>query len=131
MAKDSAANVEQAVDPASVEWETISTSLGDEWDFERDGALIAHFVGLVEKETNKIESGKATAVQFAPINDPDRVVFVWASADLQMFTGGDSADLIRVGDLVKIQFLGRDQFTGADGSPRQIKRYRVQAAKRG
>lgn len=117
-------------DPEGTEWEDIGKGLGDEWDFEQDGTLIAHFIGSKEVETTKIESGKATALQFAPINEPDAIVFVWASSELSMFVTGED-DRIRVGDLVKIQFLGIDQFKGADGKPRQIKRYRVQAAKRG
>lgn len=110
------------------EWETIGGSLGTEWNFERDGTLVGNFLGIVDKETNKVESGHAAAIQFAPEGDPDNVVFIWASSELSMFTGGEGSDLVRVGDRVRITFLGRDQFTG-DRGPQQIKRYRVQAAK--
>lgn len=135
MATDTASQKRQSIpEPDGVEWENLpGGGLGDEWDFERDGTLIGHFIGTQDVETQKVESGHATAVQFAPINEPDALVFVWASSELSQFTATDEHDmpLVAVGSLVKIQYLGRDNFTGADGKPRQIKRYRVQSAKRG
>lgn len=109
------------------EWETIPTGgLGDEWDFDRDGVLIGNYLGSREVETEKIESGKATAHLFAPVTDPDRIVFVWESAEIATAFSGD---LIRVGDKVRVTFLGIRQFTGKKG-PQQIKQYKVEAAKR-
>lgn len=127
-----ATDTKQADPLDGIEWENLpGGSLGDEWDFERDGALIAHFVGMQDVETQKVESGHATALQFAPVNDPDRIVFVWQSSELSQFSEGDDGfPLVRTGDIVKIQYLGRDQFSGTDGKPRQIKRYRVQVGKR-
>lgn len=128
MAPDKASRPDASADvPDGTTWETLpGGSMGDEWDFERDGTLIGHFVGLKTVETQKVESGEATAILIAPLTTPDREVFVWASKELDALTG----DLVRVGDLVKIDFLGRDQFTDKDGKPRQIKRYKVQAAAR-
>lgn len=112
------------------EWETVNTgSLGSEWDFDRDGALVGHFLGLRTIETTKTASGSATALQFAQATHPDNIVFVWESADLSVFS--DTESIIRVGDLVRITYLGRRQFTAADGTPRQIKQYRVQLPKVG
>lgn len=113
-----------------VDWETVNTgSLGNEWDFERDGPLVGNFLGSRVIETTKTQSGEATALQFAPAANPDDIVFVWESADLGIFSEDDS--IIRVGDLVRIAYLGRRQFTAADGTPRQIKQYRVQMPKLG
>lgn len=110
------------------EWETIPTgSLGEEWDFERNGALVGNFIGSREVETQKIESGRATAYQFAPVADPDAIVFVWGSAEIE---AAFTSDLIRVGDKVRITYLGERAFTAADGKPRRIKQYKVEAAKR-
>lgn len=108
------------------EWETISTSIGEEWDFEQDGVLVGHFLGTKTVESTKVDSGEATAIQFAPLDNPDHVVFIWQSADLMMFSNDDR---IRTGDLCKINFLGRRTFTGKDNKPRQIKNYSVQVAK--
>lgn len=112
----------------NADWETVNTgSLGNEWDFERDGPLVGHFLGSRVIETTKTQSGEATALQFAPVANPDDIVFIWESADLGIFSDTDS--IIRVGDLVRIAYLGRRQFTAADGTPRQIKQYRVQMPK--
>jgi hypothetical protein len=115
------------------EWETIPTgSLGNEWDFDRDGALIGNYLGSRTVETAKLESGEATAHLFAPIGDPESVVFLWESADLAgaFRVDGDGTSLIRVGDKVRVTFLGERAFTAANGQPRRIKQYRVEAAKR-
>lgn len=120
MAKDAAATAETPID----EWDTVNTgSIGEEWDFERDGPLTGNFLGLRTVETQKVESGEAIAIQFAPISDPDSVVFIWMSADLAAFEDGG---MFAIGDRVRITYLGRKQFTGADGKPRQLKQYRVQ-----
>jgi hypothetical protein len=110
-----------------VAWETIPTgSLGEEWNFEHDGPLIGNYIGSRKVETTKIESGEATAHQFAPLDRPDDLVFVWESKDLEALSG----DLIRVGDLLRITFLGERAFTSADGQPRRIKTYKIEAAPR-
>ncbi len=111
----------------SDEWETIGGSLGTEWDFERDGALVGHYIGAQTVETRKLESGKATAHRFAYIDDPERIVFVWESADLRTAFGG--TDAVALGDKVRITYHGERAFTADDGSPRRIKQYRVQRAK--
>lgn len=114
------------------EWETINTgSIGEEWSFH-DGPLIGHYLGARTVETPKLESGTATAHQFAPIDRPESIVFLWESADLAgaFAVGDDGTSLIRVGDKIRVTFLGERAFTSADGQPRRIKQYRVEAAKR-
>lgn len=109
------------------EWETIPTgSLGEEWDFEHDGPLIGHYLGSRTVETRKLESGEATAHLFAPVRDPESVVFLWESADLR---GAFDGDKIRMGDKVRVTYLGERAFTADNGQPRRIKQYRVEAAK--
>lgn len=116
-----------------IEWETIpSGSLGEEWDFSHAGPLVGQYIGSREVETQKIESGSATAHQFAPLDAPESIVFLWESADLAgaFHVAEDGTTLIRVGDIVRVTFLGERAFTSADGQPRRIKQYRVEAAKR-
>lgn len=127
MAKDTGTVAAPASADTGDEWETVNTgSIGEEWDFERDGPLTGNFLGLRTVETTKVESGEATAIQFAPISAPDEIVFVWMSADLKAF---EDSDMFAVGDRVRISYLGRKQFTGEDGKPRQLKQYRVQVPK--
>jgi hypothetical protein len=110
-------------------WDTLNSgSIGTEWDFERETVLTGHFLGLRTVETTKIESGTATAIQIAPLDSPDDIFFVWLSADLKAFEmDNDGTALVRQGDLVRITYLGRKSFVGADGKPRQIKQYKVQS----
>lgn len=119
------------VNPEGIEWETLTLGLGDSWDFEHYGPMTGHFLGtttrpVADKETGEIRS--TNVHQFAEYSDPDRVVFVWGSSQLDdAFT----SDLIKQGDLVQIVFLGIDQFTDKEsGKPRVIKRYKVRLAKR-
>lgn len=128
MAKDTKPAATSNATDDSDEWERIPTGNidGDEWDFDK-GPLIGHFLGSTTVETDKVESGQATAYMFASPDDPNDVHFVWAS---QQLTAAFGSDLIRQGDKVRISFLGYDQFTGKDGKPRQVKRFRVDGAKR-
>lgn len=119
---------------AATEWETVNANLGKEWDFERDGALTGHFLGTATVETDKVESGVATAYRFSPQGDPESLVFIWGSSEIvgafsRMIPDTDQP-IIAIGDLVRIKYLGRDAFTGAKG-PQQIKRYAVQIPKAG
>lgn len=128
MAKDTAPQAEE-----DIQWDHIPTGLGREWDFERDGALVGNYLGERRVETTKVESGEAFALEFALRSDPTDMVLVWKSSELASAFDKDMATgttLIAIGDLVRITALGRDNFTGADGKPRQIKRYKVEAAKR-
>lgn len=133
MAKDAVtapANSSTDFDPS--EWETLQAGLGREWDFDRDGMLVGNFLGTATVETRKVDSGEATAYLFS-VGGED--VFVWGSSEIvNVFDrkAPDSDDpIIAVGDRVAIEFLGRDQFTGDDGKPRQIKRYKVRIPKAG
>lgn len=114
------------------EWEAIPTgSLGEEWNFDH-GPLIGFYLGSRTVQTPKVESGEATAHQFAPTDDANAIIFLWESADLAgaFKVDGDGTSLIRVGDKVRVSYLGERAFTAADGKPRRIKQYRVEAAKR-
>jgi len=109
------------------EWEDIRLGLGDEWDFEALGPLTGNFLGST---TQMVDDREQTVYQFAPMDEPERVVFVWGSNQLDLAFAADpnGNPLIHVGDKVRIIFLGRQQFTSDEG-PRQVKRYRVQVAK--
>lgn len=112
--------------PEGTEWETIPTgSLGNEWSFH-DGPLVGHYLGSRVVETTKVDSGEAVAHQFAPLDNPDDIVFLWESHDLSALSG----EMIRVGDLIRVSFLGERAFTSKDGQPRRIKQYKIEAAKR-
>lgn len=117
--------------PEGVEWETLTLGLGDAWDFEHYGPMTGHFLGTTTRdvEDKKTHEIRPTNVhQFAEYADPDRVVFIWGSTQLD---DAFASDLIRQGDLVQIIFLGIDQFTDKEtGEPRVIKRYKVRLAKR-
>lgn len=124
-----AKNEAEAVAPEQDEWDEIRIGLGEEWDFDQDGPLTGHFLGSTTQEIEDKRTGEMRVVnvhQFAPVGDPDAVVFLWGSSQLD---AAMASDLVRQGDKMRITFLGIDQFTSDDG-PRQIKRYRVQAAKR-
>lgn len=112
---------------ADDEWETISTGLGKELELAEGAHWIGFYVEKVEVElpeetAAKMDRKTATAHIFADLIGEQR--FAWASHEL------DTA-LVNVerGEKVRVTFLGRDSFTGADG-PRQIKRYKVERAKR-
>lgn len=102
-------------------WEELRTGLGREWDFERDGALTGYWTGISEVPVEAADRKTAKALTFATIPDGE-VVFVWSSYELD-----NALEQAGVGDKLRIQFLGRDSFTGDDG-PRQVKRYKVQRA---
>lgn len=109
--------------PAEPTFRDIRIGLGEEWNFEHEGPLTGHYLGQAAQD---IDGRNQNVYQFAPLDNPDEVVFVWGSDQLdRAFASGD----IRMGSLMRITFLGRDQFTDRDsGQPRQVKRYRVQVA---
>lgn len=120
-----------AQEPDSTEWETVQIGLGREWDFTRDGALVGNYLGSSVVETQKVESGEATAYRFAVTGEE---VFVWGSSEIvsafsRMIPGTDDP-IIAIGDKVRVEYLGRDSFTDANG-PKQIKRYRIAIPKAG
>lgn len=116
----------------SDDWETVATGLGREWDFDRDGALIGNFLGVQVVETTKVDSGEASAYLFRSNAGED--VFVWGSSEIEKAFARTIPDtdtpIIAIGDRVRVEFLGRESFTGAKG-PQQIKRFRVQIPKAG
>lgn len=110
----------------SLEWETLRPGLGEEWDFDRRGPLVGTYEGptTVPLQPSPADPRtETTAYEFTVHPDGERV-FVWASYELaQALTEAG------VGDLLRVELLGRSQFVGPDG-PRTVKRYRVQRAKR-
>lgn len=120
-----------ADDNDDIQWEDIRSGLGESWDLTKDGPLTGYYLGSQEQEIQDKQTGelrKTLAHQFAPHEQPDAVVFVWGSAQLDKALTGE---LIAVGDLVRLTFLGVDQYTDkVTGAPRMVKRYRVQAQKR-
>lgn len=113
--------------PDTGKWETVGGSLGEEWDFV-NGPLIGNYLGHKTVETEKVDSGEATAYQFALASDPESVVFVWGSyAITDAFADG----AIKLGDLVKITAQGTREFSAVNektgkNEPRIVKQYRVQ-----
>lgn len=110
------------------EWEEIRTGLGTEWDFV-NGPLVGNYVGTTTQDIEDKRTQETRVVnvyQFAPEDDPSSLVFVWGSSELDAAMADDR---IRIGDRMRIIFLGIEQFAGDDG-PRQIKRYRVQYSNR-
>lgn len=111
---------------AEEEWEDVRTGLGREHDFDREDTLTAIFVGAetVElKEEREDGSKEARAFIFA---DPEtgEQLFIWSSHEL-----GEALAQVAAGDKVRIRYLGRESFTGGKG-PQQVKRYKVQRARR-
>lgn len=121
----------QSNGPSTDEWETINLGLGEAWDLERNGPLEGHFLGTTTTEITDRRTGekrRTNVHQFAPRNDPEAVVFVWGGAQLD---AAFASDLVRQGDLLRVTFLGIDQYTDKDtGEPRTVKRYRLQMGKR-
>lgn len=112
-----------AAEPVDEEagWETLRTGLGREWDFDKEGPLVGHWVGIEEVPVEASDRKTARAHTFAVIPTGE-MVFVWSSYELEA-----ALEQAGTGDKLRIQFLGRDSFTGDDG-PRQVKRFKVQRA---
>lgn len=114
------------------EWEDVRVGLGRGWDFAKDGELMGLYLGPNEVQLKEpiiqddgTERHTAVAHQFGLTDGSGEIVFVWTSYEL------DQA-LTEVGtnDKVKVMELPRESFTTSDGKPRQVRRYRVQRAKR-
>jgi len=110
------------------EWEDVSVGLGTEWDFEKRGILTGYYMGPKEiplPEKAREKTGRETAMvhEFAE-KETGEAVFIWDSYQLALAMTEPG-----VGDLVRVEFQGRDSFTGDDG-PRQVKRYKVSMKKR-
>jgi hypothetical protein len=115
------------------EWETVSTGLGREWDFNAGGAMIGVYLGSqsVDIPKEKQQTGPdgklretATGYQFALVDGSNEQVFLWESHELS-----SALSEVGEGEKIRVSFLGFEQFKGKDDSPRQVKRYQVQRAK--
>ena len=124
-----AQDVAVATDQPEYDWVTVDTGLGKEWDFERNPTMVGVYTGAREQQTkdpqNPGTKRKSTAHLFTTAEGED--VFLWESAALSQAFAPDSEAPVMIGDLVRITFTGRENFTGEKG-PQQIKRYRVQRA---
>lgn len=110
-------------------WETINVGLGDQWDFKK-GPMIGYYLGSELRAIPDLESPSKTrdtnAYRFASYNNPDEIVFIWGSATIDDAMGHEE-NYPRIGQLVRIAFLGEESFTDkATGKPRRIKRYNIQ-----
>jgi hypothetical protein len=132
MAKTPATDVPATPTNDADEWETVSTGLGREHNVEEDGPMTGNYLGSREvpieryNDDGVLENVETRAYQFAPDEDPSDVVFVWESAEIR---SAFESDAIAIGDRVRIRFLGRENFTGKNNKPQQIKRYKVERAK--
>ncbi len=131
--------VQSAVDvyDDDIAWQNVSAGFGDQWDFEIDGPLIGHYIGSTETEVSDNNSPDPNAKrtswvhQFAPVSDPDTVVFVWGSYSLDAAFRGFDQDgnaLIPLGTLVRVVYRGKKEMKGKGG--RTVNVYTVQVAGR-
>lgn len=120
-----------AVAGAEDEWEDVRVGLGRGWDFGKDGELTALYIGPMEvelkepiKQDDGTERNTAKAHQFGLIDGSGEIVFLWDSYEL-----GNALTEVGTNDKVKVMELPRESFT-SDSGPRQVRRFRVQRAKR-
>lgn len=109
------------------EWETISTGIGEEIPLAEGQSFVGNYLGTTSKELKDpdTESGvrDQSVHQFAPLNDPNEVLFLWGSYELDA-----GLSKVQQGSKVKVTFTGYGRFN-SDAGPRQIKHYKVQVAK--
>lgn len=128
MAKDETTPVDD-----TDEWDEVTVGLGRGWDFDKEGPLVGIYQGvrevpIAEDKQQKNEDGtmRTTAIaHLFALPSSGELVFVWGSYSLdEAFTE------IGFDDKVKIEFQGYENFSGSDGKPRQVKRFRVHKAKK-
>lgn len=104
------------------DWEEISTGIGEEWDFDKNGQLIGTYKGteFVDIPVEKQRDGRTRAMtyQFETAAD-GATVFLWESYQLT-----EAMKEVSEGELCRIQFDGYKKFDGSDG-PRQVKQFKV------
>lgn len=103
-------------------WEDVSVGLGTEHNPEEKGPLVGIYqrtdqVDVTDKQTNEV---RPTNAHIFDINGEQ--MFVWGSYNLDL-----AIQEISTGQKVRIEFKGRNNFTG-DNGPQQVKNYRVQVA---
>lgn len=112
------------------EWEDIQVGLGRGWDFDKDGDLTGLYLGVNEvpiKEENRRgddDRETAKAHSFGLVDGSGEIVFVWGSYEMDL-----AMTEVGVDDKVRVHLIGVEQFS-SDSGPRQVKRYRVQKAKK-
>lgn len=107
------------------QWEDVRTGLGDEWPIE-DRPLDGNFLGMSTKELTGADGKERvqSIYQFAPMDAPDTIVFLWGSYQLD-----EAFREIERGTRCRVTFNGIRQFKDDKGGPRQVKNYRVQIAR--
>lgn len=114
----------EAADAAAAdEWEDVQIGLGREWDFDKNGALIAYYVDKTSVPLEDDADRTEAAARIFALEDTGEQVFLWDSYEL-----ATALDQVSQGRKVRIEFLGIDPISGKAG-PRQVKRYKVQAAR--
>lgn len=120
-------------------WADLAGGLGEEWDFESQGPLVARYLGTATQQVErKDRAGEPvmvdqTVYQFEPL-DPaiaaeTPIVFLWGSYQLdaamtQIAPDGQTA-IIPGQSAVRIAYLGEAMIRGGR---QRLKRYRVQVA---
>lgn len=122
MAKSDTATTGYEVDPS--EWEDINVGLGTEHDVEEKGPLVGIYVETqnVTIQDKQTQEARPTNAHIFDVNG--QRMFIWGSYNLDL-----AMNEISQLDRVRVEFIGRNNFTG-DKGPQQIKQYRVQRARR-
>lgn len=128
MAKREAAadKLDYGLDADAEEWENVNTGLGDAWPIMEE-PLIGYFLGTQQRDVpdpnNPGQTRLSNAHQFAPVDSPQDVVFVWGSAMLDA-----ALNEAVVGDKYRIDYAGERSYSAKNGQPRRVKTYRVRHA---
>jgi len=111
------------------DWEEISTGIGEEWDFDKNSTLIGVYKGTEyvnipeEKQRVNTDTGekrtRAMTYNFIAADNGDEV-FIWESYQLN-----EAMSEVQEGELCKVSFDGYKNFSGKDGGPRQVKKFKV------
>lgn len=113
------------------EWDDVRVGMGEELELSEGQSFRGYFLGMTTQDITDKATGEirpTNAYQFSPVDAPDEVVFIWGSQQIDAAMNDEKMS-VRQGDELRITFLGREQFTGKDGKPRQVKRYRIQIRK--
>lgn len=119
-------DVPSVQDALDEEWDTIPTGMGTSYDVEVNGPLVGNYLGSTHKDITQSDGEVRDQIvhQFAPLDDPNQVLFIWGGYELD-----EAMSKVQQGQKTRVIFAGRSQFKSKDGKPRQIKHYKVQTAK--
>lgn len=126
-AKNDTTPMEQAAE--SIGWQEAAPDFADVHDFDDAPVLEGIYVATKTVETDDVQhpgQKRPTALYEISIDgtdNPDSRRAVWGTAALDQ-----KMKEIAIGSRVRIEYRGKEQFRGSDGSTRQIRRFRVQFA---